>query len=50
MFTGGTHVTELNQMAEEAKRRAEIARYLYVLNYYFMQLYTHNYITKKVLA
>lgn len=26
MFTGGTHVTELNQMAEEAKRRAEIAR------------------------
>lgn len=26
MFKGGTHVTELNQMAEEAKRRAEIAR------------------------
>lgn len=32
MFKGGTHVTELNQMAEEAKRRAEIARYLVVLN------------------
>ncbi|CAI8609991.1 unnamed protein product [Vicia faba] len=26
MFTERTHVTELNQMAEEAKRRAEIAR------------------------
>ncbi|KAK2411241.1 plasma membrane ATPase [Trifolium repens] len=26
MFTGGSHATELNQMAEEAKRRAEIAR------------------------
>ncbi|KAJ9568187.1 hypothetical protein OSB04_004153 [Centaurea solstitialis] len=26
MFVGGTNVTELNQMAEEAKRRAEIAR------------------------
>lgn len=27
MFTERTHFTELNQMAEEAKRRAEIARY-----------------------
>ncbi|CAJ2664478.1 unnamed protein product [Trifolium pratense] len=26
MFVGGSHATELNQMAEEAKRRAEIAR------------------------
>ncbi|KAE8661383.1 Plasma membrane ATPase 1 [Hibiscus syriacus] len=26
MFTERTHITELNQMAEEAKRRAEIAR------------------------
>ncbi|GAU32837.1 hypothetical protein TSUD_209050 [Trifolium subterraneum] len=26
MFAGGSHATELNQMAEEAKRRAEIAR------------------------
>lgn len=26
MFTERTHFTELNQMAEEAKRRAEIAR------------------------
>lgn len=28
MFGNGTTFTELNQMAEEAKRRAEIARYV----------------------
>lgn len=32
MFTERTHFTELNQMAEEAKRRAEIARWETVLS------------------
>jgi hypothetical protein len=34
MFSERTNYTELNQMAEEAKKRAEIARYTSMLPHY----------------